>query len=120
MGFCQAKQCVPDSRETGHEPWGLHSQRIPAKPSAAIDTVENDGRQACGLGTPSWFSQFQTGLLQQFQIAEVAVTKRVVTAKAMCQSRLKGSVDFRPDLRIIKVTERKQAAKADTWSAMTP
>jgi len=53
MRLSQAKKCIPDARESGHEAGRFHSQRIAAEPSVFLDTFKGTGRKAIGFGFPS-------------------------------------------------------------------
>jgi hypothetical protein len=53
MRLSQAKKCIPDARESGHEARRFHPQRITAEPSVFLDTFEGNGRKSIGLGLPS-------------------------------------------------------------------
>gem|GEM_PF-6860009 len=62
--------------------------------------VENAAGEAVGLLLPLRVGQNRARLQQQFQIAEIAMAKRVIAERAMRQRGLNGRGDFRAGFRI--------------------
>ena len=76
------------------------------------------------LGAPARIIELLTGQQKELEVAEIAVTQRVVEAKTRGGCGLQRHLDLRADLRaefrVIEVLKREQARQPDTRRAVAP
>src|SRR5262249_21674876 len=84
-----------------------------------LNVVHNVRCQPFRFGLPSRIEPL-TGIHKELQISQVAMTQRVIAAKALRQCGLQCEVDLGTRLRVIQVWERSQSRESNTRGAMAP
>src|SRR5437870_3835889 len=85
-----------------------------------IRAFENHSGQATHLSTPLRIVEYFTGVYQQLQIAELAVTQRMVEAKPLSQGGLQCRVNLCMNCCIIQMLQCVQACQPNPRCAVTP
>src|SRR5262245_24141062 len=84
-----------------------------------LNAVQDSRCQAVCFDLPSSIEPL-TGVNNELQIAQVAMTQGMIAAKALRQSCLQCSIDLGTSFRIVQMWERTQSRQSYARCAMAP
>src|SRR5262245_28126728 len=91
-----------------------------APPTTPLDVRQDTARDAFRLGPPVRVAQYGVRLQEQLEVAQVAMTERMVMAEALGQRRCQSGGNLGAGGGVVEVRQRPQPGQADAGSTVAP